>query len=125
MMLAPIVLGCRTIRPAGTGKFGWYFLTLVLVSLLLSVAMAYWPHLYKDLKLIALGADLGAITAAEAIGTVSSENQAEAYRMYHSLMGVGWPVSAAAWFVFFFMPYSVACWLVFAGIKWSVKLKST
>lgn len=123
MVIAPVWLGWRTIRPDTSGRLSYYFLSLILISLILSVSIAYWPHLYKDLKLTALGADLGALTDVEAVSTVSPENQAEAYRLYHSLRSVGWPVSATAWFTVFFMPYSLVCWLVFVAIKWIGNLK--
>jgi hypothetical protein len=60
----------------------------------LSAFLAYWPHMFKDIRMDALGVDVWGMNDSERNRNVALEHRAEATELYNSLMGVGWPLQA-------------------------------
>jgi hypothetical protein len=88
----------------------FYLISLAFIIPLLFVA-AYWPHLYTDLRLQAMGFDFQGMSDAERIRNVAPELRDKATELYWSGMGVGWPLTAILW-VIILSPYPLAIWLI-------------
>lgn len=82
------------------------FVFWLCVSAFLSVAIAVWPEIYIDLRFKKLGAGV-ALEPAAWLDSVAPENREEAIDLYHSNMGVGWPVTAFFLYVLFGIPLSI------------------
>lgn len=90
------------------------FTKFYLVSLATIIAVvffaAYWPHLYTDLRLQAMGFDFQGMSDAERARNVEPSLRDEATELYWSGMGVGWPLTAILWAIIL-MPYPLLIWL--------------
>ncbi len=87
-------------------KYLMLFSFNLLVSGVACVILASWPFVYTDLRLEYLGAGRAEEPAAW-LDSVALENRAEAIELYHSGMGVGWPITAISWYILFGLPLSV------------------
>ena len=88
----------------------FYLMSLAFIIALLFVA-AYWPHLYIDLRLQAMGFDFHGMSDAERTRNVAPELRDKATELYWSGMGVGWPLTAILWAIIL-IPYPLVIWLI-------------
>ena len=88
----------------------FYLISLAFIIALLSF-FAYWPHLYTDLRLHAMGFDFQGMSAAERARNVEPSLRDKATELYWSGMGVSWPLTAILW-VIILIPYPLAIWLI-------------
>lgn len=101
----------------------YYLLCAVLSISILSCVLSYWPHYFREYKLIFLGADLSGANGYEILSTVNEGNMDEAEAIYNTLWGVGWQVSAFFWAAFVFLPFSIVI-SVFSYVIKKLKTKN-
>jgi hypothetical protein len=72
-----------------------YWVGGLLLVCALTVFMAYWPDLYRELRIRSLGVDVLGMDDAERLKGVAPAHRDEAARLYRAPSGVGWPLTAA------------------------------
>ena len=90
------------------------FSFLVCSFVIFFAAICIWPVIYTDLRLAYLGAGISAEPAAW-LETVQEKDKEEALVLYHSNMGVGWPIPTLLLFMVVGLPLSV---IATAILKW-------
>lgn len=72
---------------------------------------AFWPYLYTDIRLQAMGFDFHGLSDAERVRNLAPSLRGEATELYWSGMGVGWPLTAILWSIIF-APYPLVVWFI-------------
>jgi hypothetical protein len=101
-------------------KYRYFMLLGLFVYGVICILLTAWPVIYSELWLNYLGAGMSQEPAAW-LDSVAEKNKAEAMKLYHSNMGVGWPIPAVLLFIVIGIPLSIMTTLV---AKWFSKRKS-
>ena len=81
-------------------------LAIPIISLLVIIG-SYWPHFYKDIRLVSMGVNVEGMNKAERTINVEPELKEKAEELYWSLMGIGWPLKAIFGIVLFVLYPSI------------------
>jgi MFS family permease len=111
MLLAtPFPFAIRAQRYGSSRTFVRNLAASLAIAMCIAALLAYWPHLYQDIRLEMLGVDTLGLDDAERVRNVAPENREEAIALYWSLMGVGW-VLQAIFISVLVVPYQLVVWL--------------
>jgi hypothetical protein len=112
----PVIFAIRGIYTRNGAKLITNLFVSTVLVIVVATFIAYWPHMYRNIRLDMLGVDTSGTSDAERIRNVAPEHRTEAVRRYWSLMGVGWPITAFALAVIGLM-YQFAVWVVLYAFK--------
>lgn len=104
LIIFPVILLNKLYKRSLKKVFITYIITAVTVTFLLVLTLAWWSHFSIELLLSHYGYNADLLTETERLRNVSAENLDRVKTLDSSRMGIGWPVKAILFYIFY-SPY--------------------
>lgn len=104
LVISPIILLNKLYKRDLKMLFISYLITSIAITLSLVLIMAWWSHFSIELLLSHYGYDSNLLTEAERLKNVTAENLDRVKTLDSSRMGIGWPLKAILFYIFY-SPY--------------------
>lgn len=104
LVISPIILLNKLYKRDLKMLFISYLITSIAITFSLVLIMAWWSHFSIELLLSHYGYDSNLLTEAERLKNVTAENLDRVKTLDSSRMGIGWPLKAILFYIFY-SPY--------------------
>lgn len=104
LVISPIILLNKLYKRDLKMLFISYLITSIAITFSLVLIMAWWSYFSIDLLLSHYGYDYNLLTETERLKNVTTENLDRVKTLKASKMGIGWPLKAILFYVFY-SPY--------------------
>lgn len=104
LIISPILLLNKLYKRNLKTLFISYITTAIAVTFVLVLIMAWWSHFSIDLLLSHYGYNSNLLTETERLQPVAAENLDRVKTLYSTRMGIGWPLKAILFYIFY-SPY--------------------
>ncbi|OIV42324.1 hypothetical protein [Flavobacterium johnsoniae] len=104
LVISPILLLNKLYKRDLKMLFISYLITSIAITFSLVLIMAWWSHFSIELLLSHYGYDSNLLTEAERLKNVTAENLDRVKTLDSSRMGIGWPLKAILFYIFY-SPY--------------------
>jgi hypothetical protein len=104
LVISPILLLNKLYKCDLKMLFISYLITSIAITFSLVLIMAWWSHFSIELLLSHYGYDSNLLTEAERLKNVTAENLDRVKTLDSSRMGIGWPLKAILFYIFY-SPY--------------------
>jgi amino acid transporter len=104
LIILPVVLLNKLYKRDSKKVFTIYIITAVTATFILVLILAWWSHFSIEILLSHYGYDADLLTETERLRNVSAENLDRVKTLDTSRMGIGWPLKAILFYIFY-SPY--------------------